>query len=98
VRYNSVLNQAINLIDMTLVQRVKDRSPIGKILIKRANTHAGDFGNPVGCDTVCAAAFEKPHCGIQDRFDRFYGTPLRGTTPQTLSRLIMAMPKSIAGI
>ncbi len=52
VLYESVLNHAINLIDVTLVQRVEDSSPIGKVLIQRADTHAGHFGNPVGGDAV----------------------------------------------
>ena len=88
VFYNRLLNHAINLIDVTLVQRVKDRSPIGKVLVKRANTHPGHFGYPVGSDAIGAAAFKKPYSGIQHRFDRFQGPSLRGTTPQTLSRLL----------
>src|SRR5271156_2688709 len=50
--YESVLNHAVNLIDVTLVEGVKDRAPVGKILVKRANTHAGDFSNPIGCDSI----------------------------------------------
>ena len=50
--HDNVLNHAVNLLDVTLVQRVKDRSPIRKILIERADAHAGNFSNPIGCEAL----------------------------------------------
>src|SRR5271163_2869941 len=69
--YQRALDQAINLVYMPLVQRVENRPFVGKVLVDRPNTYAGNLGNPIGGDGPNAVALENAYDSIQHSLDRF---------------------------
>ncbi len=64
-----VCEEAVDLLDMALVQGFKDRGPIREVLIERADTDAGNLSDPVGGDRLKALALQDSHHSIQDRLD-----------------------------
>ena len=52
-----VLDQAVDLIDMALMQSRKDRTFVGEILVDRANANPRNFGNAVSRNRAKTSRF-----------------------------------------
>jgi hypothetical protein len=59
-------HQAINLLDVPLVQSGEDRALVREILIYRADANPGDLGDAVSGNRLNAAAFKNPDDGVKN--------------------------------
>ena len=71
------LNYAVDLLDMALMQRDKDRSLVREILIHRANANPRNLGNTIRRNRAKALSLEHPHDSVEYRIDRLTSTTLR---------------------
>src|SRR5580658_10154501 len=82
------LNHAIYLVDVALVQGGKDRTLVGEVLVKRADTYARNLSDAVGCDGLGALAPQKPNHRVEHSLDGLAGTTLLWAAPDRGSRCI----------
>ena len=71
------LNYAIDLLDMPLMQRNKDRPLVRKILIDRANAYPSNLGHTISRNRTKALSLQHRHHSVEYRVDRLTGTTLR---------------------
>ena len=71
-------DQAVDLLDVALVQGNKYRALVGEILIDGADTDASHFSDTVCRDGGTALALEQPDDGIEHGVDGLMGSALLG--------------------
>src|ERR1700691_3337576 len=81
VLHELACEQAINLLDVALVQGLKEGGPVREVLVERADTDPCDISDPVGGDRLEALALQDPHHSIQDRLNGLACPALLWPTP-----------------